>query len=86
MAFAHSGAAIILPFDKKYHLWQPDSIKAKPMGGSTLSNSPLTPVSLPVVCPTPRWPAISLITRRLLISTKRALPLTGVISAMTRRV
>ena len=43
MAFAHSGAAIILPFDKKYHLWQPDSIKAKPMGGSTLSNSPLTP-------------------------------------------
>jgi glutamate synthase (NADPH/NADH) small chain len=43
MAFANSGAAIILPFDKKYNLWQPDSIKAKPMGGSTLSNSPLTP-------------------------------------------
>ena len=43
MVFDNSGAAIILPFDKKMNLWQPDSIKAKPMGGSTLSNSPLTP-------------------------------------------
>jgi len=41
--FGKNSPQLILPFDKKYHLWQRETIKAKPMGGSTLSNSPLTP-------------------------------------------